>query len=86
MTVLIEFPCQFPIKAMGTNAPDLIPEITAIIAANCNTFNPEADIACKESVKGNYISVTATITATSQQQLDNIYSALNKHELIKFTL
>ncbi len=71
---------------MGTNSEDLVPEVTAIISALSNTFNPETDIVTKLSTKGNYLSISATITAQSQEQLDNIYLNLNKHKLVKVTL
>ena len=71
---------------MGINSEDLVPEVVAIISAHSDTFNPEADIVVKPSSKGNYLSITATIQAQSQVQLDSIYLALNKHELVKVTL
>lgn len=83
---LLEFPCSFPIKIMGINNDNLIAEVTAVVSRHCNDFDPEDDIKIIHSTKGNYISVTATINATSQQQIDSIYLALNKHELVKFTL
>ena len=86
MDKLIKFPSSFTIKIMGVNHIDLIPEVCAIISSHSDTFEPEADIVTKESTKGNYLSVSATITATSQQQLDNIYIELNKHALVKVTL
>ena len=86
MDSLLKFPCSFPIKIMGINSEDLVPEVVAIISARSHTFNPEADIVAKPSSKGNYLSITATIQAQSQEQLDNIYLALNKHELVKVTL
>ena len=86
MDKLLKFPSSFNIKIIGTNHIDLVPEVCAIIASNSDTFNPEADIVTKQSTKGNYLSLSATITATSQQQLDNIYIELNKHRLVKVTL
>ena len=83
---VIEFPCQFPIKVMGVKHDDLIPEVVAIISAQVHDFNPELDIVIKPSSKGNYLSITAMINAKSQEQLDNIYRALNKHVLVKITL
>ncbi len=85
-TPLLTFPCEFPIKIMGLNHEDLIPMICAIILAHCATFNPEADVQIKPSSKNKYLAVTATIIATSQEQLDTIYRALNAHELVKVTL
>lgn len=83
---LLKFPCLFPIKIMGNNTPDLVAEITAIISRHAVHFNPQADITTKLSKHGNYLSVTATIMATSQEQLDTIYIELNQHELVKVTL
>ena len=83
---LIEFPCTFPIKVMGINTSALITDVVAIVSLHCQGFNPDSDIKITPSTKGNYISVTATVNATSQQQLDTIYHALNKHDLVKFTL
>ena len=86
MDKLLTFPTIFTIKIMGNNDIDLIPEVCAIIGANCDSFNPEADVVTKESTKGNYLAISATINAISQQQLDDIYIALNKHRLVKVTL
>lgn len=83
---LINFPTRFPIKVLGLNSEELIAEVTAIVSAKCHDFNPEKNITITPSAKSNYISITATITATSQQQLDDIYIALNKHPLVKLTL
>jgi hypothetical protein len=83
---LLEFPCLFPIKIMGINDPDLIAEVVAIVSRHTSHFNPDADIVIKESKHGNYLSITANITATSQKQLDTIYLELNGHKLVKVTL
>ena len=83
---LLKFPCRFSIKIMGINHIDLIPEVTAIVAAHANGFNPESDLAIKLSKQKNYLAITASIDATSQEQLDTIYRTLNQHELVKVTL
>lgn len=83
---LIDFPCEFQIKIMGMNNEDLIPEITAIIARFSEGFDPEQNIQIKHSKNSKFLGVTATINATSKQQLDEIYTLLNKHSLIKLTL
>jgi hypothetical protein len=83
---LLKFPCLFPIKIMGINHPDLIVEVVAIVSRHVAYFNPQADITTKLSKQENYLSVTATIMATSQKQLDTIYTELNQHELVKVTL
>ena len=81
-----QFPCSFPIKVLGENSPDLVNEVCAVVAVNASNFNPDQDITIKHSSKGNYLAVTATITAESKTQLDSIYLALNKHPLVKITL
>jgi len=82
---LLEFPCQFPIKMMGRDverfrhtAVTLIEEYTGKVA--------EDSIRVTTSSKGNFLSVTVTITAQSQQQLDDIYRALSSHEEILVAL
>ena len=83
---LIDFPCQFPIKIMGINDPELVPQIIAIVSGKSPEFNPDSDIIVKNSSKGNYLSVTASIMAHSQEQIDSIYVELNSHKLVKITL
>ena len=83
---LLKFPCRFNIKIMGVNHIDLIPEVAAIVAAHADGFDPEADIVTKLSTKKNYLAITASIEALSQEQLDTIYRELNQHELVKVTL
>ena len=47
-----------------------------------------ADDAVREaqSRKGNFVSITVTITATSQQQLDAIYQDVTDHEDVLMAL
>jgi putative lipoic acid-binding regulatory protein len=40
----------------------------------------------RTSKDGNYLSVTATINATSREQLDDLYRALTSHPLVKIVL
>ena len=82
----IEYPCLFPIKIMGINDINFLPECIAIIRKHCQHFNPEKDITTKTSAHGKYVSMTANITAESKAHLDELYKALNAHELVKFTL
>jgi len=80
-----EFPCQFPIKAMGkTNAEfDLL--VLEIVRRHSIAVN-ESEIKSRPSKDGNYLSVTITIEATSKKQLDTIYQALNDHPHVLMTL
>ncbi len=82
---LIEFPCEFPIKIMGKATIELKISLTEIIA----THVPESDIieiTQRDSKKNNYHAYTVTITATSREQLDNIYIALSANEHVLMAL
>lgn len=82
---LIEFPCLFPIKVMGTR----VEGFTAALVSVARDFDPdfdEARLELRESRGGNYLSVTLTVTATSREQLDNLYRALTGHPLVKVVL
>ena len=46
----------------------------------------EGAVSLRESRNGKYLSVTVNIRATSQQQLDEIYTALSGHERILMVL
>jgi len=82
---LIEYPCQFPIKVMGTNVNGFVHAITQIAEQYDPSFNPET-IELRDSKNGHYLGVTITITATSRQQLDNIYQTLTSHPMVKVVL
>jgi uncharacterized protein len=82
---LIVFPSQFPIKVMGRRDDGLVHAISTIARA----FDPEFDastIELRESKGGNYLGVTVTITATSREQLDELYRTLSTHPMVKVVL
>ena len=72
---LLEFPCRFPIKAMGRNDDDFENIVTAIVLAHARLW-PDEPIRSAPSTEGNFVSITAVIEAQSQQQLDAIYQDL----------
>ena len=82
---LIEYPSRFPIKVMGAKVDGFVHEITRIALQ----FDPGFDAATVElrnSSAGNYLGVTITVTATSRQQLDDLYRALTAHPMVKVVL
>lgn len=83
---LLEFPCQFNLKVMGFNDPELINEICAIVGAHSKDFNPQGNITTRLSSSGKYLAVTVMMYAESKAQLDLIYQALHNHPLVKMTL
>jgi len=40
----------------------------------------------RNSAQGNYLGITITVTATSRQQLDDLYRALTSHPMVKVVL
>jgi putative lipoic acid-binding regulatory protein len=82
---LLEFPCRFPVKAMGHNQPafeQLVVEAVRIHAGPIAT----GDVVTRPSRNGRYLSVTVTFTATSRDQLDAIYRTLSASEHVLFLL
>ena len=75
---ILEFPCQFPIKAMGKTSSKLDIIIVEIIQRHGHDI-PEGALQSRSSKNGNYTSITITIEATSKQQLDAIYQELSDH-------
>lgn len=81
----IEFPCEFPIKVMGRNSAEFRATARALVEKHSGAVD---DDAVQESLSRNerFVSVTVTITATSQQQLDNIYQDVTDHEDVLMAL
>lgn len=82
---LFEFPCQFPIKAMGKSDVELPVVVTEIVRRHVSEVD-EAALKTRLSKDGNYVSVTLIIEATSKQQLDAIYQDLTNHPHILWAL
>lgn len=82
---LIEYPSQFPIKVMGAQVDGFVEAIAHV----ARQFDPGFDAATIEqrpSKGGNYLGLTITITATSREQLDEIYRTLTTHPMVKVVL
>ena len=69
---LLEFPCQFAIKAFGLSGNELEVAVVEIVNCHVNDFTEDA-IKMNASKKGKYTSITVTINATSKKQIDAIY-------------
>jgi uncharacterized protein len=82
---LITYPSLFPIKVMGEKVDGFVHAITVIAHA----FDPAFDastVELRESKGGKYLGVTITVTATSREQLDELYRTLSTHPLVKVVL
>lgn len=82
---LIEYPSAFPIKVMGLAAPGFAEAMVGI----ARQFDPGYDAATLEqrpSSGGRYLGLTLTVTATSREQLDELYRTLSTHPLVRVVL
>lgn len=82
---LIAYPSRFPIKVMGLRVDGFVHAITNV----ARQFDPgfdAASIELRESSGGKYLGVTITITATSREQLDELYRTLSTHPMVKIVL
>ncbi len=82
---LIEFPCDFPIKVMGESSPEFANTMLQLIQQHISGFDA-SHMNMRASTGGRFISLTCTAHVESKAQLDGLYMALSKHELVKFVL
>lgn len=81
----LEFPCSFPIKAVGEGADDFEALVLSLIDAHVSETDREA-VHRRTSRGGRYLSVTVTIRARNRAQLDAIYRTLSDHERVLMAL
>jgi uncharacterized protein len=92
---LIEYPSAFPIKVMGAHVEGFTQAVLAVegfteaVVAVARQFDPnfdEATVESRPSKGGNYLGLTITVTATSREQLDELYRTLSTHPMVKVVL
>lgn len=81
----LTFPCAFPIKVMGRTQVGFAQAVVALVQKHAPDFDP-ATLEMRASRAGNYLSVTATIQATSRAQLDDLYRDLTSHPMVTMVL
>lgn len=82
---LLTFPCSFPIKIMGRDEESFRHTAVLLVEQHAGKLADEA-ITTSSSSKGNFLSITITIQAQDQEQLDNIYNDLSNHEAVLVAL
>jgi uncharacterized protein len=82
---LINYPSAFPIKVMGANVDGFVHALTSIARQFDPAFNA-ATIELRPSKGDKYLGVTLTVTATSREQLDELYRTLSTHPMVKVVL
>ena len=80
---LLDFPCQFPFKVLGVAHPELTDQVIAVLQKHApGDYSPTL----RPSAKGNYVSLTVTVTAHSKEHLETMYVALGQLELVRVVL
>jgi len=84
--LILEFPCDFPIKIVGRADAEFHVRICEIVCRHDNDFDPEAHVQRRDSSAGKYHSLTVKLRATSKQQIDAVYQDLKACELVLWAL
>jgi putative lipoic acid-binding regulatory protein len=82
---LLEFPCAFPIKIMGRTRDGFAQSVVDVVRKHAPDFDA-ATLEMRASTAGNYLSVTATVNATSREQHDDLYRELCAHPMVAMVL
>ncbi|MBI5107599.1 MAG: DUF493 family protein [Rhodocyclales bacterium] len=70
---------------MGANSDGFAQSIAVVVGVHAPGFDA-ATMEMRPSKAGNYLSLTCTVRATSQAQLDALYRALAAHPMVKVVL
>ncbi|MEO7762383.1 MAG: DUF493 domain-containing protein [Casimicrobiaceae bacterium] len=75
---LLEFPTDFPLKIIGRAKDGFAQTVHDIVLRHAPDYDG-SKMELRPSSAGNYLSVTCTVNATSQIQLDGLYRELTAH-------
>lgn len=80
---MLQFPCLFTYKVIGLAQPELIDQIVKVIQCKLpGDYTPQI----KSSNKGNYLSVSITIFASSFEQIESLYHELSNINIVRMVL
>jgi uncharacterized protein len=82
---LLAFPTAFPIKIMGRRESGFASAVIEILLRHAPDFLP-GTLESRPSRQGTYVSLTATVNATSQEQIDALYRELCDHPSVVMVL
>lgn len=84
--LVLEFPCDFPIKVVGRAEVEFHLRICEIVCRHDDCFNPDEHLQRRDSSAGKYQSLTVNLRATSKTQIDAVYQDLKACELVLWAL
>lgn len=82
---LMQFPCDFQMKIIGTHTETFVDEIAKIISRHFPDM-PKSAMSTQQSQNGNFLSITARLHVLDQKTLDALYLEVTKHPDIKMVL
>lgn len=82
---LIDFPCDYPVKAMGHSSDDFEAHVVSLVSQHATLSDPK-QITTKASSGGRYTSVTVSVRARSREHLELIYADLKSDDRVVYTL
>lgn len=80
-----QFPCAFPIKAMGRADSAVEAVVREIVTRHAPDLADDA-LSTRPSSGGKWVAITVLVQAQSRSQLDAIYQELTAHALIVYVL
>ena len=83
--VRIEFPCDYPVRVIGTKDPDFRRAVLDIVRVHAPDLK-EASVSVRDSRDGNYCSVRFTIVATGEDQLRALHQDLIADPRVRMVL
>lgn len=81
----MEFPCEFPVKAMGRSTANIEDTVLSIVSKHVPDI-AKHHIKTRASSNGRYIGITINITAHNREQIDAIYMDLTEHPDVLYVL
>lgn len=81
----ISFPCDYPIKIVGTHTEDFVDRVTMIVRQHAADLE-EDKISVRMSRNDRFCSVTFVIVATGELQLQAINTALQAEPCVSMVL
>ncbi len=81
----LEFPCEYPIKAMGPTGEPFMQLVRQIVATHAGDISDD-QVRIKASSGGKFQSVTLTVRIESRRQLELVYRELAAAETVLWTL
>ncbi len=81
----IEFPCDYPIKILGRSCDHFKGTVLEIVEEHSPDYD-RTSVVMKDSSKGTFVSMTVTIIATGQPQLEALHSDLKNSGVVTMVM